>query len=557
MSRQRRLGDHLLHTGGITPDQLHIALRQHASHAPGSHSGPPPMALGARLLMLGFVDEATLSKSLSELSGFPLADPECEKPSADALRLLPASLARRCHALPLSLDAASGTLRLAMSQPWNLPALDTIGRQLPTGCRPLPLLAGDRALERALARHYPPPRPLDALLAQLRQPGSGGTIAANTLSEALLGDAVARRASDIHCEPEHGHLRIRYRIDGVLQAAGHIESALWAALCVRLKVLCGMDITENRSPQDGRFTWEGEGHTIDCRGSTYPTVHGENFVIRLLDRQRGVLPLESLGLRPEHEALLDRILARPEGLTLFTGPTGSGKTTTLYALLARLNRCEVNIMTLEDPVEHPLPGIRQSEINRAARLDFASGVRAMLRQDPDILLIGEIRDADTAIMACRAALTGHRVLATLHSNSAAGAIPRLLDLGLPADLLASTLNGIVAQRLVRRLCPECKQPALPPAADPDSPSPPLWQAGGCPACDGSGYRGRLPLLEILPVNAALADLIARRAAPGDLRQHMQAEGLNDLAEDGRLRLLAGETSLGELGRVIDPAGLIR
>lgn len=214
-------------------------------------------------------------------------------------------------------------------------------------------------------------------------------------------------------------------------------------------------------------------------------------------------------------------------------------------------------MTLEDPVEHPLPGIRQSEINRAARLDFASGVRAMLRQDPDILLIGEIRDADTAIMACRTALTGHRVLATLHSNSAAGAIPRLLDLGLPADLLASTLNGIVAQRLVRRLCPECKQPASPPTGDPDSPSPPLWQAGGCPACDGSGYRGRLPLLEILPVNAALADLIARRAAPGDLRQHMQAEGLNDLAADGRLHLLAGETSLGELGRVIDPAGLIR
>ncbi len=278
------------------------------------------------------------------------------------------------------------------------------------------------------------------------------------LVDALLNDAVKRSASDIHFEPEQGFLRIRYRIDGVLRQIRSLHKNYWAAMVVRLKVMSGMNIAETRAPQDGRISLMLSGHQVDFRVSSQPTTHGENIVLRILDRDKGIVPLEELGLHAEDLKTLKLMLARPEGIILVTGPTGSGKTTTLYSILNYINTEGINIMTLEDPVEYPMAMIRQTSVNEVVKLDFASGIRSMMRQDPDVILVGEIRDQETAEMAFRAAMTGHQVYSTLHTNSSIGAIPRLIDLGVLPDIMAGNIIGVIAQRLVRKLCAQCKAP---------------------------------------------------------------------------------------------------
>ena len=378
------------------------------------------------------------------------------------------------------------------------------------------------------------------------------------LVDALLNDAVKRGASDIHFEPEHGFLRIRYRIDGVLRQIRSLHKNYWSAMVVRLKVISGMNIAETRAPQDGRISLSLSGRSVDFRVSAQPTTHGENIVLRILDRQKGIVPLEDLGLQEDELKMLRLMMARPEGIILVTGPTGSGKTTTLYSILNHVNTEGVNIMTLEDPVEYPMAMIRQTSINEVAKLDFASGIRSMMRQDPDIILVGEIRDADTAEMAFRAAMTGHQVYSTLHTNSALGAIPRLLDIGVLPDIMAGNIIGIVAQRLVRRLCPHCREPY---AADTlemrliglstDRPVQTLYRAVGCDRCDYQGYRGRLAVMELMRMDADLDELIARRATFREIRNAARAKGFRALAEDGMRRVVEGVTSLDEIGRVID------
>jgi len=319
-----------------------------------------------------------------------------------------------------------------------------------------------------------------------------------------------------------------------------------------------MNIAEARAPQDGRISLNISGRPVDFRVSAQPTIHGENIVLRILDRQKGLVPLDKLGLAEDQLHLLKLMIARPEGIILVTGPTGSGKTTTLYSVLNHINAEAINIMTLEDPVEYPLAMIRQTSVAEAAKLDFANGVRSMMRQDPDVILVGEIRDRDTADMAFRAAMTGHQVYSTLHTNSAFGSIPRLLDIGILPDILSGNVIGMVAQRLVRRLCPHCKQPYQPEphelrllgtAAGRQPPT--VYRASGCDVCDFQGYRGRHAIMELVRMDGDLDELVARRATLREIRNAATAKGFRPLADDGLRRVLDGSTSLEEVARVVD------
>jgi type II secretory ATPase GspE/PulE/Tfp pilus assembly ATPase PilB-like protein len=377
------------------------------------------------------------------------------------------------------------------------------------------------------------------------------------LVDAMLSDAVKRGASDIHLEPEEGFLRIRYRIDGVLRQIRSLHKDYWSAIAVRVKVMAGMNIAETRAPQDGRISLTISGRPIDFRVASQLTNHGENIVLRVLDRQKGIVPIDRLGFSDEALSTLRLMMARPEGIILITGPTGSGKTTTLYSMLNFLNSETVNIMTLEDPVEYPMTMIRQTSVNEAVRLDFANGIRSIMRQDPDIILVGEIRDRETADMAFRASMTGHQVYATLHTNSSLGAIPRLLDIGVLPDILAGNIIGVIAQRLVRRLCPECKEAYTAEpleksilGIDDDEPLT-LYRARGCRHCDQQGYKGRFALLEILRMDPDIDELIARRSTAREIATAARDKGFKHLAEDGVARVRAGDTSVDEVSRVVD------
>jgi len=377
------------------------------------------------------------------------------------------------------------------------------------------------------------------------------------LISALLADAVERGASDLHFEPEQNFLRIRYRIDGVLRQVRSLHSSFWPAMVVRLKVMARMNIAESRAPQDGRISVTLCGRVVDFRVASLPTTHGENVVLRVLDRQKGIVPLEQLGLEMPQLEMLKRMIARPQGIILVTGPTGSGKTTTLYSILNHINSDSVNIMTLEDPVEYPMPLIRQASVSDGLKIDFANGVRAMMRQDPDVILVGEIRDEETAAMAFRAAMTGHQVYSTLHTHSAAGAIPRLLDIGIVPDILTGNMIGIIAQRLVRKLCRSCRQPheasesecRLLGIAPKDRGL--LYRAVGCEQCDYHGYRGRVAIMEILRIDEVLDDMIARRTTARELVAAARKQGLRTLADDGARLVCRGGTSIEELSRVVD------
>jgi general secretion pathway protein E/type IV pilus assembly protein PilB len=380
------------------------------------------------------------------------------------------------------------------------------------------------------------------------------------LVDALLSDAVHKLASDIHFEPEGQFLRIRYRIDGVLRQVRVLHGRYWSAMLVRLKLISGMNIAESRAPQDGRVSLSIGGRTVDFRAAVQPTIHGENFVLRVLDAKRGIVDYDKLGLTERQYELLNLMLARPEGIVLVTGPTGSGKTTTLYSVLSHLNTESDNIMTLEDPVEYPITRIRQTSVADGSKIDFSEGIRSMMRQDPDIILVGEVRDKDTAEMAFRAAMTGHQVFSTLHTNSAIRSIPRLKDLGVAPDVIAGNIIGIVAQRLLRRLCLHCREPVEVVAGSPEARilgeahvGQTIYQkhSGGCVACDYQGYKGRLAIMELLRFDTELDELITRNATLGELTAHALAHGFMPIAEDGLRRVLEGITSIDEVGRVVD------
>ncbi len=555
---RRQLGEFLLEKGLINRDQLRVALTEQKQKNE---------RLGKILVRLGLVSESVLRDVLAEMLRVESVDLSRVVPDADAVALLPEDIARRLRLLPVAFDPNTRVLTVAMSDTFDVVALDQVAALLGGNIEVRTLLASEAEIIAAIDGFYEHEFSLAAILQEIDAPEAAGGAPAHgadevtqplvRLVDALLADAVKRRASDIHLEPEDGFIRVRYRIDGVLRQVSTIHKKFWSPIVVRIKVMSGMDITETRAPQDGRISLNLGGRTVDFRVAAQPTIHGENVVLRILDRRAGIVPLEQLGLAEDQLTLLRMLMARPEGVILVTGPTGSGKTTTLYSILNDRNDESVNIMTLEDPVEYPFPMIRQTSLGDAVKLDFAGGIRSLMRQDPDIILVGEIRDEATAEMAFRAAMTGHQVYSTLHTNSALGAIPRLLDIGLRPGILAGNIIGIVAQRLVRRLCPDCRSPYAPGAIErrllgigDDTPLT-LHQARGCERCQQQGYRGRLAIMEIVRFDRELDYALAEGRALGELRTIALAAGFRPLTEDGVRRVLAGDTSLEEVARVVD------
>ena len=559
----------LVDAGAISEDQARIALTEQRK------SGE---RIADILTKLGFVTEAIIRDAVGGALGVESIDLGRAVAEPDATGVIPESVARRFLAAGLTLETdPDGVLRrltVAMADPFDVIALDHLRSVLGGDVEVVPLLAGRSDIERFLERVYHHDLSVAGILRELETgesvpvavAASGDEYSQPTvrLVDMLLSDAVKRGASDIHFEPEAGYLRVRYRIDGVLRQVRSLHRSYWSAMAVRLKVMCGMNIAETRAPQDGRMSLGVAGHDIDFRVSSLPTTHGENIVLRVLDRGRGIVALDELGMSPDSLAELRRMMRRPEGVILVTGPTGSGKTTTLYSILSRLDRKAVNVMTLEDPVEYPMTRIRQTSVNEAVKLDFANGVRSLMRQDPDIILVGEIRDSDTAAMTFQAAMTGHQVYSSLHTNSAVGAIARLLDIGVTPGVLAGNIIGIVAQRLVRRLCPACREPG-PAAAASSAPAgagwwvdrgmarPPLRPVG-CSDCDHQGYRGRIALTEVLRFDAELDALVARRAPAHDLLAAVERRGFVTLAQDAMRRVADGSTTIEEIARVVDLTG---
>ncbi|WP_153144996.1 GspE/PulE family protein [Dechloromonas sp. H13] len=556
---RRPLGQILISKGILSEDQLRIALlEQMKANQP----------IGKLLVSLGFVSETTLREALSESLGRQSIDLSNAIVDPQALKLVPRDVAKRHHLLPLDYDDTNHRLTVAIADINNIVGLDRVRALLAENVEIESLLAGESEIDRAIDQYYGYELSIDGILQEIET----GEIDWKSLSatddeysqpvvrliDSILTDAVKREVSDIHFEPEANFLRIRYRIDGMLRQIRALHKSYWPAMTVRIKVLSGMNIAEMRAPQDGRIGLTVSGRQVDFRVACQPTIHGENIVLRILDRQKGIVPLEGLGLAEEHLQHLKLMIARPEGIILVTGPTGSGKTTTLYSVLNHINSEGIHIMTLEDPVEYPMALVRQTSVAETSKLDFANGIRSMMRQDPDVILVGEIRDAETAEMAFRAAMTGHQVYSTLHTNSSIGTIPRLLDIGILPDIMAGNIIGIVAQRLIRRLCDHCKSPyhaethEMQLVGTPaDGSRPVLYRASGCERCDFQGYRGRIAIMELLRIDSGIDELIARRATTHEIRARAKEQGFITLADDGLRRVLNGTTSLEELGRVVD------
>lgn len=548
----------MVQQGLISQDQLRIALIEHQQNN---------IPLGRQLVRLGFVSETMVRDMVAHTIGQESIDLTNVVADADALGMVPEEFARRYHLLPVAYEEASKTMTVAMADMFNVVALDQLRAMLGGQIQLKPVLAAEAQLEEHIDQFYGYELSVDGILREIETgeidyqsltvEGDEYTQPVVRLVGALLMDAVKRGASDIHFEPEYAFLRIRYRVDGVLQQIRSLHKSYWPGIAVRLKVISGMDIAETRSPQDGRLNMNLCGRPIDFRVSTHPTIHGENIVLRVLDREKSIIPLERMGLRSTTLDHLKLMMTRPEGILVVTGPTGSGKTTTLYSLLSYKNTEAVNIMTLEDPVEYPVTLMRQTSVAEVNKVDFANGIRSIMRQDPDIILVGEVRDEDTATMAFRAAMTGHQVFTTLHTNSALGTFPRLLDIGISPDIMAGNIIGVVAQRLVRVLCPHCKEPAKPSDEERKilgikrNETVQIFKPTGCKRCGQTGYRGRMAIIELLRIDSDMDALIARRAPLDELRKLALEKGFTTLADDGARRILEGYTSIEEVMRVID------
>ena len=491
-------------------------------------------------------------------------------PDSEALSLVSESFARSNLVVPISLEG--NTLRVAVVDPDNILLIDRIRQHvgLPD-VKIEPLAAGKRDIQEALDKYYGYALSIDEILHELET----GEVDVRALTEgedyahplvrlvdAILTDAVKQEASDIHIEPEEKFIRIRYRIDGVLRQIRILHRSLWSGMVVRMKVLADLDLTESRRPQDGRLELMVHGRRIFFRISTLPTLYGENFVLRILDRDKSIVPLDKLGLDPKNYQDIQFMISRPHGIMLVTGPTGSGKTTTLYSILNEQNEIGTNIMTLEDPVEYPIQLIRQTQVNEEVGMTFASGIRALLRQDPDVILIGEIRDGETAEMAFRAAMTGHQVFATLHTNTALGAISRLKDIGITPSVMSGNIIGIVGQRLARRLCSHCKEAYDPSPMErqvlriPQDRPFKLYRPKGCLHCNHSGYRGRVAVLETLRMSKALDDLIMAEASLQEMERVAVREGFRPMLVSALAWVRRGKTTFEEASRVVDMSAIL-
>jgi len=559
--KKLRLGELLVQQGLVTPDQLRIALTEQKGNG---------IPLGRQLVRLGFVTEAAIRDAMARSVGQESIDLSQVVADSEALRMVPRDFARRHRMLPIAWDPDERVLTVATPGLFNVVAMDQLRAMVGPRVELKTLLAAEAQLEDYIDHFYGYELSVDGILREietgeidyqsLQAVGDEYTQPVVRLVNALLVDAVKRGASDIHFEPEYAFLRIRYRIDGVLEQVRSLHKTYWPGIAVRIKVMSDMNIAETRAPQDGRISLTLNGRPIDFRVSTQPTIHGENIVLRVLDREKSIISLDRMSLPSALMAKLRLILARPEGILIVTGPTGSGKTTTLYSLLAEINDESVNIMTLEDPVEYPLNLMRQTSVNEAIKMDFANGIRSIMRQDPDIILVGEVRDHETAEMAFRAAMTGHQVFTTLHTNSALGAFPRLLDIGIEPDIMAGNIIGVIAQRLVRLLCSNCKEAYEPSReerallGEEGEGVRHLYRAVGCSKCAQKGYRGRAAVMEILVMDGDLDELVARRSTARELRTLALSKDFRPLAQEAIARVVDGATTLAEVARTIDLTG---
>ncbi len=550
--KPRMLGEKLVDSGLISPAQLQLALREQKRKGG---------FLGETLESLGFVSAEAISRLLANETQTEFVDVLQAVVEPDVLALVPREIAVQYHLLPLNREGR--TLTVAMADTFDVVAIDAVEKL--TNLTLDVLAAPQQAIMDAIGQKYVEAESLDDLVDKALSAGvagmaeeAGKVAPLVRLVDQILALALRKRATDIHIAPEEGVLRIRFRIDGILYQEALLPKALQQAVIARLKIMANLDITEMRSPQDGRITFQLGRRQVDLRASTLPTQYGESVVLRILDKGGVVLELDSLGISEHDRTRFQKALKRPHGIILVTGPTGSGKTTTLYAALAQIDSMTRSVFTLEDPVEYSLPMIRQTQIAPDIGMTFAAGLRSLLRQDPDVILVGEIRDEETAQLATRAALTGHLVFSTLHTNSSAAAIPRLINMGVEPYLLASALVAVVAQRLVRRVCRDCAQPVPDPLEvlaqhgvpwTADQP-PRLMRGKGCPACWGTGYLGRVAVYETLVVDEAISQALRPGVQEDEIRRLGAAGGLTTLAQDALRKAALGIVDLEDAIRVV-------
>jgi len=552
----KQLGDILLEGGLLTPDQLATAVEEQRRLG---------RSLGRVLVDLGVLTEGQLVAALAQQIGLRFVDLSDYPVDVSAVSRVPDSVCRRHHALPIGYE--DGRLVVAMADPANVFALDDIRSM--TGYEVKPVVATKPDVLAAIDRYHRGEAELDDLttamdvvdeqddLGRVREIVEDAPIV--KFVNLLITQAIQDRASDIHIEPAERDLRVRFRIDGVLHEIMRSPKTITSGVTSRLKIMADINIAERRIPQDGRLSVTANGKKIDLRVATLPTVWGEKIVMRILDNSTAMLKLSDLGFAEENYEVYSKSFVKPYGMILVTGPTGSGKSTTLYATLNIVSRPEVNVITVEDPVEYRLPGINQVQTNAKAGLTFAAALRSILRSDPDIVLLGEIRDKETAHIAVEAALTGHLVLSTLHTNDAPSAIVRLTEMGIEPFLVGSALDCVLAQRLARRLCSKCKEPYTPTREtmvenrfpwSPDEQLPTLYRPVGCSACSKTGYKGRLALHEVMAVSEDIERMAVERASTLAISKVAREQGMITLRDDGLRKVKAGVTSIEEILRVV-------
>lgn len=561
----KRIGDVLIEEGYITQQQLEQALSE------GKATGSP---LGAVLIKLGYIDEVKLGKALAKLHGLQYIDTSTIELIPEVMKLIPMDFLKRHMVVPLRIDTKYKRMEVIMARPDNLHVLDEIA--LLTGYRPIPRVSTHKEMVALLDKFYGTHTSSDEVLARMEKDLAGDNTMFNDgltseleaemaaddapvvqLVNSILLEAIEGDASDVHIEPQKERLLVRFRIHGILREMKSIPKQMAAAVTSRIKVASGMDIAERRRPQDGRMKIKSGSQEIDMRVNSLAVQFGEKICIRLLRPNATTGGLEKLGLTSNEVGRINKMIKSPNGIILVTGPTGSGKTTTLYSCLREINSPERNITTIEDPIEYPLAGINQTQVSHKAGLTFALCLRAILRQDPDVVMVGEIRDEETMEAAIHAALTGHLVFSTLHTNSTAKTITRLLEMGAPPYMISSAVIGILAQRLVRRICSKCKVSYTAPQEELDilgvkaSEGPiTLYKGQGCDRCHGSGYEGRVGLYEIMNMNREIGELIEQNASTYLIQDASIREGMLTLAMDGKRKIFAGLTTVDEVTRVL-------
>jgi len=554
--QKRSLGDSLVEEGVITSEQLKKAKAEE------KRSG---LRLRKILVKMGFMSEEDLVSFLSNKLGLPRIELSGYLVDPKTIELIPENLARKHELVPLF--KIGNRITCAMVDPWNVFALDEV--RMKTGMIVEPAVATETEVKKALDEHYGAKGTMEDVIKSIDEKNldiKEGEIDLKKLEgiaeepvviklvNLIVMKAVREGASDIHIEPEEDTLKTRFRVDGVLHEVSSPPKHLQSAIISRIKIMANLDIAERRAPQDGRFTLKMEGKEIDIRVSCMPTIYGENIVMRLLDVSSALLSLTETGFSKEVLEKYQKLIFHPHGMILVTGPTGCGKTTTLYVSLDKINNVEKNIITIEDPVEYKLPGIRQMQVNPKVDLTFANGLRSMLRQDPDVIMVGEIRDSETAEIAIHSALTGHLVFSTLHTNDAAGALTRMIDMGVEPFLVSSSVIGVLAQRLVRTICKDCKEEYTPTEEELrdigllGESGIKFYRGKGCAKCMNTGYKGRIGIFELMIMDEAIRKLTIAKAPHDEIRKQAVSSGMITLKQDGIQKIKSGVTTVEEMLR---------